>query len=107
MLSFPPSPGFEIFRVWRMQREVESEPQHFRVADEPHSEKNRDGYHYGERRSGVAKPKHIVEDRPGPKGGHDGEGITDGDVRKEVSAFAHKEVSAGRTSCRAVEVALE
>ena len=107
ILSFPAASGFEIFRRGRIQYQIDGEPQHFGIADEPNPEQNRNRNHDGERYNRVSNPEYVSHDRPGTKRHHDGKAVADGDVRQEVAALSHEEVPATRASLRTIEIPAE
>src|SRR5437868_10371680 len=85
ILSLPSTARFEIFGVWRMQCEVESEPEDFRISNEPNAEQDRHEDHRCERDCGIANAEYVIQERPGAERGYHREAIADGDVREKVS----------------------
>src|SRR5256885_15193318 len=105
MVSLAPAPRFEIFGVRRMQFQVESQPQHFRISDEPDPKEKGHRHHNAQCNRGVSNPEHVIKDGPGTKSGGHCKRVADGNVRKKISAFAHEEVSTTWTTFRAIEIA--
>src|SRR5262245_1573104 len=98
---------FEIFGLWRVQRKVQSKPQHLRVANEPNAEQNGNGYHHPQSDCGIFDSEDVTHERPTPQGCQHGDGVADRHMRQEVPAFAHEVITTTRAPFRTVEVALE
>src|SRR5437899_3019608 len=69
----------------------------------PHGERN----HNRQRDGGVLDPEDITQERPGSERHEHCERVADDDMRKEITALAHEEVTAARASFRTIQVAAE
>src|SRR5262245_18780899 len=107
IVSFPAASRFKIFGMRWMQRQIQGKPQHLRIPHEPDAEVNSHCDHDGKSQDGVSNPEHVVQDRPRSKRSHNGEGITDRNMRQEVAALPHEKIAAGRAADRAIEVAVK
>jgi len=90
-----------------MQCEIEGKPERFRIAHEPHTEKERDSDHDAERQCRVSDPKDVIKQRPGSECRQYGKAVADGNVRQEVAAFPHEKVAAAWTASGTVEIPVE
>src|SRR4051812_33708239 len=107
ILSFPPAPRFEIFRMRRMHREIQREPEDFGVTHKPHAKEEGDRNHDPQCKRRVPDSEQVIEDRPGPERRQNREAITDDHMGKEVAAFPHEKISAAWTPHRTIKIAVK
>jgi len=68
---------------------------------------NGDRDHYRQRHRSIPDPEGVTHQRPGPQRCQHRECVADDDMRKEIAALAHEEITAARTSFRTIEVTTE
>src|SRR5262245_5173736 len=107
IVSFPAPSRLEIFGVRWMQCEVEGQPQHLRVADEPNTEENRHSDHDRQRQTRDPNPGQVIHERARSERRENRESVSDCDVGKEISALTHEKITAGGTAFRTIEVSAE
>src|SRR5438132_591123 len=107
MLSLPSAPGFKIFRMRRVQREVDRKPDNFGISDKPYPKQNGHRDHDAQRNDRISDAEHVIKNRPRAQRRQNREGITDRNVRKKISAFAHEEITAARTAFRTIKISAE
>jgi len=90
-----------------MHPQIEGEPEHLRIPDKPDSEKKRSRDDYEKRDRRRLHTENESQERPRSESDKDREAITDGNMRQKVSGFPHKEVTAIRAACRAIEITAE
>ena len=90
-----------------MQREVDRQPDRFRIADRPNTEDERDRNHGAERNCCVCDPEDISKNRPRSKSHQNCGSVVNSDVGQEVSAFPHEEITAARALSGVIKVPLK
>ena len=100
-----PSTRLEILARRRVEFQVDRQPEHLRVADEPDSKRDASKEHGAENHPVGADSKNVAKQRPDAEGDDNGGSITDCDMRQKVSGFAEEEEATFRAAFRRVEIA--
>ena len=100
-----PAARLEILARRRVEFQIDREPEHLCVADEPDSKSPACNEHGAENHPVGADAKNVAEQRPDTERDDNGRSISDCDMRQKVSGFAEEEEATFRAAFRRVEIA--
>jgi hypothetical protein len=90
-----------------MDREIQSQPQHFGVSQKPDTESDPDDDHRGEDDGIGFNAEYVLQEWPHSERYKDRDAISDRDVRKEIATLTHEVITTAGTLHRCIQIALK
>src|SRR5436309_6611627 len=87
-----------------MNGEVQREPKHFGVTEEPDTEENSHCHHCSENDGIGPNVKDVSQQRPHSERDCNRCAITDWNVRQEIPALTHEKITTERAAVRSIEI---